>query len=286
VNAPEARLRAPSVGAAPAPAVPIRRPSLSVAGSQRRSRPTGAAPPEGAHVRLGVAWALLTVAATAAGPAWVALWMAPTAALAAGSAWRRPGADLERRRGLDGAWVAMAAAGVVTLVSAAGLVATVGAAAVTAVTVGAWAAARPGRGPGPARAVLTSLLPAAAASGLVLSRAHGQTAGLVLVAVVCGYDAMAYLMGSGPDAWDGIIAGVAWIVALTLLVAAVLVPPFAGARASVLGATAAVLAPLGPVVARRLTGAGPSPAPALRRLDSLLLLGPAWALGAAILLRP
>ena len=82
------------------------------------------------------------------------------------------------------------------------------------------------------------------------------------------------------------VAGVAGIAAVTLRAAAVLVPPFHGVSPWVLGAAAAVLAPLGPVVARRITWAGTTPAPAPRRIDSLLLLGPAGALGAATLLRP
>ena len=58
-----------------------------------------------------------------------------------------------------------------------------------------------------------------------------------------------------------------------------------GAEMLVLGGVAATLAPLGPAVAGRLLGERHAPVPALRRLDSLLLLAPAWAIAAAVLLQ-
>ena len=51
------------------------------------------------------------------------------------------------------------------------------------------------------------------------------------------------------------------------------------------GALAMVLAPLGPLAASVVLGGRDAPAPALRRLDSLLLLGPVWAWSAAAVLR-
>jgi hypothetical protein len=80
------------------------------------------------------------------------------------------------------------------------------------------------------------------------------------------------------------VAGVASIAALTLFVAAVLAPPFTGASPWLLGGAAALLAPVGPVVARWVTGDKDAPVPALRRLDSLFLVGPAWVAGVALVL--
>ena len=54
------------------------------------------------------------------------------------------------------------------------------------------------------------------------------------------------------------------------------VPPFDGGAVFVFGGFAALLCPLGQVVASALLPRAGTPAPALRRLDSLLLLGPAW----------
>jgi hypothetical protein len=72
------------------------------------------------------------------------------------------------------------------------------------------------------------------------------------------------------------------IGALTLFLAAV--PPFDGNTPWILGGMAAVLAPLGPILARHLIGDRSARVPALRRLDSLILLGPAWAVATALLL--
>jgi NhaP-type Na+/H+ or K+/H+ antiporter len=73
---------------------------------------------------------------------------------------------------------------------------------------------------------------------------------------------------------------------LSVLVAAVLAPPFTGSSPWILGGIAAVLLPLGPIVCRPLIGRARSPArvPALRRLDSVVLLAPAWPAAIALLL--
>ena len=79
------------------------------------------------------------------------------------------------------------------------------------------------------------------------------------------------------------VASIAAIFCVTLFVA-VLVPSFGGPGPFVLGLVAAVLAPLGPLVASIILGDRDARAPALRRIDSLLLLAPVWAWVAAALL--
>jgi hypothetical protein len=139
--------------------------------------------------------------------------------------------------------------------------------------------------PGAGRRALIVVAPAAAGVGLVLARVQGLDQGLVLAGMVCMYDSAAYLIGAGSNnPWEGPVAGVASVGALTLLVAAVLFSPFRGNSPWILGGMAAVLAPLGALVASRLTPARSARVPALRRLDSLILLGPLWAAGTALLL--
>lgn len=250
------------------PSTPRRSSPAAVARSRRR-RPF----PNPPHVTLGVGWAVLTFGALLAGPLWVALLMAPVSALAAGSGLRSAGS-----RGST-ASLAAGGAAIITLASALGpLVAVV----VVVMVAGGLVVL----GQGSARQVLIVLLPAGAGAGLVLTRSLGLSAGLVLAGMVCLHDAGAYLIGTGArTAWIGPIAGVANIAALSLLVAAVLAPPFRGDSPWILGGLAAVLAPAGAFVARRLAGPG-ARVPALRRLDSLILLGPAWAVAASVLLRP
>jgi hypothetical protein len=264
----------------------------------RTSRPQ----PIGVEVGLGLVWAIGTVAAVYAGPVWLAIWLAPVAALAAASTLRSwAGARLGARTPL----VAAASAAAVTVSAVVGPWAAIGLAAIASAAVASPALfgrssgvhrrstgdeapplANPAGSPSPLRVVLMMLGPAAACASAVLARNHGVDQGLVLVGMVCVYDSAAYLIGTGADsAWEGPVAGVASIGALSILVAAVLFAPFRGNSPWILGGMAAVLAPLGPIAARHLTPDRGVRVPALRRLDSLLLLGPAWAVGVALLLR-
>jgi hypothetical protein len=247
-------------------------------------RPTGVAL-DGPHVRFGICWAAVTLAAIFGGTVWVALWLAPTAALAAGST-----LNSWRKRGRTGAPLAAGLAAAIVLAAMGGPIAA-GAAGVAAVVVTmAWALARrvgAPRRPGLIRRILIVVLPAAAGAGLVLARRQGFDEALVLAGMMVVYDSAAYLIGTGANnRWEGPIAGLASVGVLTVLVAAVLVPPFTGSSPWVLGGLAAVLLPLGPVVCRPLVGGQPARVPALRRLDSLVLLGPAWPAAVALLLHP
>jgi hypothetical protein len=141
--------------------------------------------------------------------------------------------------------------------------------------------------PGPVRAALIALAPAGAAAGLVLSRGQNFTSALVLAGMISLYDSSAYLVGTGArHGWAGPAAGMASIAALSLLVAAVLAPPFRGGTPWIMGGLAAVLAPLGSRATAWLHHPRSAPLPAAAgRLDSLVLLGPAWALTSALLLK-
>jgi len=241
--------------------------------------------PDGPQITLGILWAGVTLAAIVKGPVWSALWLAPAAALAAASTlrtWPRPNGHAATP-GSQAPVVAGAAAAAVVLASAVDVWAALSVAVVVIVAIVAAEVQGRTASPGPARRALVVLLPAAAASGLVLARAEGLTEGIALVAAVSVYDSAAYVMGTGARfAVEGPIAGLLSIAALTLFLAAV--PPFDGNTPWILGGIAAALAPLGPILARHLMGDHAVRVPALRRLDSLILLGPAWAAATALLL--
>jgi hypothetical protein len=111
----------------------------------------------------------------------------------------------------------------------------------------------------------------------VLARRMGLVEAIALLSMVSVYDASAYLVGSGgASRWEGPAAGVAAVAAVTLATAAVFVPPFEGASPWAAGAVVAGLGPLGPLVATALLGRPLARAPALRRLDSLLIVGIPW----------
>ena len=212
--------------------------------------------------------------------------MATAAALAgvqASRSWRTAAARGPQAllAGVGAAAIALAAAGGGRVLV---LMAAIVAMAVMAVGVAADAvrtARHIRRSSGHLRTAVIALAIGAAASGPVLARHRSLAEGMVLLALWSCYDAAAYLIGTGAaSAWEGPAAGVATIAALSLGVAAVIDPPFYGAAPWILGGVAALLAPFGPPVASRLLRDAAARAPALRRLDCLILLGPAWGLAA------
>ena len=230
------------------------------------------------HVRLGLAWATVTLGWTLLGTGWLAAWMAAVAFVATGQlarAWRRKGARPIQP-------VAMLVAG------AAPLAALGGGDAITAVLVIGFLLTLIARlvlatGPSlgkPTRDVaftVAACVPMAlAASSVVLVRSIGLTEAVVFLAFVFAYDAASFVVGSGGASWwEGPAAGAVATLPVTLVIAAVLVNPFDGASPWLLGACAALLAPVGQAGMSYLLA--DVEAPAIRRLDSLVAMGPVWA---------
>ena len=234
------------------------------------------------HVRLGIAWTVLTVAVVVAGRPFLGVWMAALAVIAAvqvTKAWMGRG---ER----PVSWMAVAGAGALPL-AAAGGVKTLNVVIIVTFVLVLLARVRT-MTKAPSRDVALTMMIAVpiglAAASPVLLRGLGISPPLALLAFAAFHDVGAYLVGTGAAAWwEGPVAGSAAIVCVTLFVA-VLVPSFHGGSPFLLGLLALVLAPLGPLAASVILGDRDAPAPALRRLDSLLLLGPVWAWSAAAVL--
>jgi hypothetical protein len=74
----------------------------------------------------------------------------------------------------------------------------------------------------------------------------------------------------------GFLAGAAAVGVLTFSLFVVALPPFGGSGVVPYGLAAAVLAPLGQIAASYVLPDGRALASGLRRLDSVLLVGPAW----------
>jgi hypothetical protein len=130
---------------------------------------------------------------------------------------------------------------------------------------------------------LASFAPAVAAASVVAARGQGVTEALTLLAAVCLYDMASFMTGTGPRGGVvGVLAGMVTVGVLAVLVAAVVVPPFSGRSPWVLLGLVAVLAPAGVILASRICPT--RRLPALRRLDSLILAGPAWVIGVGHLL--
>jgi hypothetical protein len=234
---------------------------------------------DGPRVRLGLAWAAVTTAAAAISPVVLVGWLALVAALAAAQTcrtWRRHRARPMRAVTVGGA-AALALAGLGgpaafgVMACALAIVAVVGLERDRSRTVTTLA---------PALAI-----GAATAAPVVVAVRWGAAVAVVLLLSTFVYDASAYIVGSGTvHRWEGVAAGIASVASLTLALAAGVVPPFRDASPWVLGVVAAVLLPLGPLAATALLGPRRAATPALRRIDSLLLAGPAWAATAALVL--
>jgi hypothetical protein len=136
---------------------------------------------------------------------------------------------------------------------------------------------------GPVEAAAASLrcglFVGAAAAAMVLVRAADAGAALAILLLVSAYEAGDYLVGTGSTtAVEGPAAGM--IGSLVVTFALALFPPSAGHGTMsmwLLGLCTAAGCPLGQLLGSALLPSGGSFAPALRRLDSLLVVGPLWA---------
>ena len=297
-------------GGAGGPGRPVRRKPAAVAG--RRA---------GGTVVSGVAWAAALVGATALGQPAIEVLSVPVAVVAAVSATRsfqargpvtaggrvgrrggtnrrggtgpgggRAGSAREgggRIRGVVPVLVAAGGAAVVPLAALGGPSVALGALLAVSVIVllpGAGhagstvlAGGRPGR-------LIATAGPAAAAMSLVLARGQGSSNALALLGVVFAYDVGSFIMGNARSATGGPAGtafGLAGVFVVALLVAALMNPPFSGIRPWVIFLAVGVLATAGVAIGDRI--AGGTRLPAFRRIDSLILAGPAWVIAIAVI---
>jgi hypothetical protein len=236
---------------------------------------------EGPRVRLGIAWFAGALVATLLGPFTTALVYAAAAGWAARQivkAWGSVSWQVDAATGL-GALPVLAALGGPELAGIALVV-------VGVVAVGCAAAPDGSRLPGgggrlaAAGILCLSAVPALAGASFVLVRTQSVVAAVVLLGLVSAYEAGDYIVGSGAsNPLEGPLAGITASTLLALPLALILVEPFDDAGVILLGFTAAAC-PLGQIVASAaLPGAG-AYAPALRRIDTLLVLAPLWAAAA------
>ncbi len=228
------------------------------------------------HGRIGLGWAAVTVVAVLAGRLSLALWLGLAAFVGASQ-------TAAARRALGHrpppALAALTSLGppVAALYNGWHLVATVAAGLGGALLV---RVLTPNRNVARdlSLAVVIGIATGTAAGAVVVTRELGLGATFFLLACTAVYDAGAYLIGTGAGApWEGPAAGMVGIMPVTILASVLLVPKFPAGGLILLGALAVVLAPLGPLLATALVGDRELDAPGLRRLDSLIVIGPMWA---------
>ena len=233
---------------------------------------------DGPRVRLGVLWFVAVGIALAVGPIGVAL-VYGTAAVAAAAQSARCWRASKQVKARPHVIAAASFAGAIPLAAALGPVAA--GIVVLALPVGSLVACGLGqRSLGSTLedvgyTIQVSLFPGLAAASVVLLRDLRLGAALLVVLIASAYECGDFLVGTGsPNSFEGPIAGVAAALVVTFSFAALQVAPFDLGSAFAFGALAALLAPPGQLFASMLLPRAWSRAPALRRLDSLLLVGP------------
>jgi hypothetical protein len=126
--------------------------------------------------------------------------------------------------------------------------------------------------------VLAGAVCGGAAASVVLLANYEIGAVIILLIYVMVFDACDYVVGSGAtNGLEGPVAAAIFFVPITALLAGLHVPPFRGADIWSFAILAMVACPAGQLLASAMLPSAASRAPALRRLDSLLIVGPAWA---------
>ncbi len=273
--------------ASPPPAAPVeqaQRATMPVAPSPRtafRKRYGVVYDTQGPRIRLGVLWVVLVVASLAIeslrpyGLATLYAVVAGAAALQVVDAWHtvRTGADR---------WVAALGASCLPVLATMG-VRPLGAALLGIVVVAIAAAAQGHEQEMPLLAAAGHTVLAAGVCGgsvaaLVLLADYEIGAVIVLLVFLMVYDASDYLVGSGAtNGVEGPVAGGVFIAAVTALFVVTKVPPFHGVDIVSFAMLAIVACPAGQLLASAMLPRADARAPALRRLDSLLIVAPAWA---------
>lgn len=239
--------------------------------------------PHGPRIRLGLAWAVVVFGSFALdwmrpyGLATVYAVAAGLAAMQVVDAWHGRDVGSDRYVAAFGASLLPVAATVGTRYLGGGLLLLVAAAIGVAV-------ARPRaerQMPTLAAAghtVLSAGVCGGAAASLVLLANYEIGAVIILLVFLMLYDASDFIVGSGStNSLEGPLAGAVLVCAATMFLAVIEVPPFRGADIWNFTALTVLAAPIGQFAASAMLPRPDADAPALRRIDSMLIAAPAWA---------
>ena len=236
----------------------------------------------GPKVRFGVLWFLgnlvgLAVGLELMGPLYIVT--AGLAGMQAAGAWRRRGVGASTL-------VAGLGAGLIPL-GAAVSIGFMGVAILVVVGVAYYLALIDLKGGHPltqaSYTVQCALFPGLAAAGVLLTLRYDLIAAAGLILIVSAYDSGDFLIGSGSRRrWEGPAVGMIAVMVMAFAISSLRLTPFVLPEALYLGGMAAVLAPIGQLVASAILPDAAVRAPAVRRLDTLMVLAPLWPLAVAL----
>ncbi|MGH9211356.1 MAG: hypothetical protein ACRD2C_11835 [Acidimicrobiales bacterium] len=238
----------------------------------------------GPRVRLGLGWFAVAFPAVIVSPLSAALVYAVAAGLAARQsvqAWRGVQWQADLAAGLAAVPIVATVAGFGPGVI--GLVVATGVALVAGLQV-PLANLRGSNGRVAAAGVLLqATLPVAiAGAAVVLVRDQSVAAAFLLVGLASAYEMGDFLVGSAAsNPVEGPLAGGAAVIIAGFPLALLLVEPFDVMGATLLG-IAAACCPIGQWIASATLPRPGAYAPALRRIDTMLLLAPVWALASGV----
>ena len=233
---------------------------------------------DGPRVRLGIAWFVVAMVALALGTVGATVFFGVAFAAAASHTvrtWRARKHPVDPRVALGGTAVVVVSAAIGPQAMGVALIVATVAAIVLAGGSGALGSLAA------SGTVLQALVPTAVAGGcLVLLADREVWAVIALVLLASAYETGDYLIGSGAaNAVEGPVAGGAAVLVTALVVAAAGFPPFDVTEAMIFSVAVAPLAFLGQLLASAMLPHARAFAPALRRVDSLLVAAPLWYLG-------
>lgn len=235
---------------------------------------------DGPRVRLGLLWFSGAVVAFAFGIVAITLYFGVAFSAAASHTlrtWRARGRDVDPTVALGGTAVVIALAGFGPRLMGLGVLALAGLAVAVSLESG-----DDESGPRVSMASVGTILqcalpPAVAGGSVVLLASQEIWAAVSIVFLASAYEAGDYLIGSGSaNSVEGPLAGGAAVLVMSMAVAAGGFPPFSVGEALAFGLAVAPLALAGQYLATAMLPHSRAFAPALRRVDSLLLAAPIW----------
>ena len=236
----------------------------------------------GPRVSLGCAWFALAVLALLAGRFAVGLLYSLTASVAAfqaAFAWQKAGARPHRLAAGAGALGIGVCGALATPLVGVAILAFVGVSLFFAYGIAARSRGRLDPIVMTSLTIRCGLFAGFAAACVGITARYSLTGAVGLVLIVSAYEVGDYIVGSGADnPYEGPVAGATAIVVVTFAITALGLKPFVFPGSFALAALAAVLCPMGQLAASLILPKVDAAASALRRIDSLLVLAPAWAL--------